>query len=256
MATWRLTDHEANLAIGQLAARLDLARPERGLTDWTLDGRPLAGGVFEVDLGDPSRARADAPIAVDDAYVRGDDLVAVYGPSPTSPYRMQIYWRGAAATSRAAALGAVDLVASVQTPLLDSRPELRVACTLPGGDSPQGSLWRLSSRAGESLAAIDVSTSGASSDASGDLPCFLWRPAGADWSLAAMVHPADWQGASATLVDSGAVRLEFALFARFLEKGVILRSRLRSVFLAREGDAASAAAWFGDLTTSKLPLTT
>ena len=52
------------------------------------------------------------------------------------------------------------------------------------------------------------------------------------------------------------LRIAHRLFRTNLEKGVILRARVRSVFLARRGDTAAAAQCYAAFATADPPLGT
>jgi len=61
-----------------------------------------------------------------------------------------------------------------------------------------------------------------------------------------MVHPADFSGSELTEDDSagGHVAIRHRLFVQRLEKGVLLRARVRGLLLAREADVELAAATY------------
>ena len=86
--------------------------------------------------------------------------------------------------------------------------------------------------------------------------CFLFRRAGT-FSYAELVHPADFRQSTLAARESSSadVRLAHRLFHRRLEKGVILRSRLRGVFLPREHDMELAAAEYRRFAASEPPPT-
>ncbi|HWB01116.1 MAG TPA: hypothetical protein VG713_21645, partial [Pirellulales bacterium] len=86
--------------------------------------------------------------------------------------------------------------------------------------------------------------------------CVLLRPAEADFSYAEMVHPRDISHDQLSTAN-GAARLEHRLFARMrLEKGVILRGRVRAAWLPRHDDEPLARAIYQQFQHAELPLTT
>jgi hypothetical protein len=77
-----------------------------------------------------------------------------------------------------------------------------------------------------------------------------------------MIHPADEAGGVFFVAGLGvnqrpvAGSIRHQLFASFLEKGVILRARLRGEFLPRERDADLAAEAYRQFLAAPPPLTT
>jgi hypothetical protein len=72
-----------------------------------------------------------------------------------------------------------------------------------------------------------------------------------------MVHPADFHRDEVhALTPEGRVRIEHHLFAQALEKGVLLRARVRGVFLARDGDLQLAAEVYRAFAAAEPPLGT
>ena len=148
----------------------------------------------------------------------------------------------------APAVAIVDLIASVQTSQLDSRPELRVSSALPA----EG--W--SNLIDDRFKPVTVDESHPIG-----LPpervagCLLCRIRGGELSFVQMIHPRDLGQASLHRDPDGMARVEHQLLTHHLEKGVIVRSRLRGVFLKRDGDSAAAAKYYGEFSSGKLPLT-
>jgi hypothetical protein len=71
-----------------------------------------------------------------------------------------------------------------------------------------------------------------------------------------MVHPADFTRIDlvAGEREPGVFRLAYDLFSGRLEKGVILRARLRCVLLPRDGDLSLTAAHYGSWIAAEPPL--
>lgn len=208
---------------------------------WRLDGttaRLRAGGLqARIDLLRPASGLHDwtgvggslLGVALDvgddelspaETYVRGNDLVATYPETPRRPFRVQLYWH--AVDERM-----VELQASVNTGLLDVRPALDVVASLDDGE------WR---------------------ELESGLFLFRSTAAGA-WSYCEASHPKN-EAASQIVRNAGCIRLVHRLFDRPLEKGVILRSRIRGALVPREDDEAAATAMYRKFIESQPPLTT
>lgn len=240
-AIWELAGSTARLCVpsADLGASLDLAHAAAGLVQWRFGKRPREGyqllGV-QVPEGRPA-----------EAYARGSDLVVTFPETPLDPLRVQVYWRADPATA------AIDVQVSVQTGLLDSHPELATESQVPAGE-----VLRLMNAEGAEFEPLALDAGGTVS-----LPrapgthCLLFRPAGSEWSYAEMLHPSDYRrDVLSTASDGRAVRLVRSLFAMFLEKGVLLRSRSRGLFVPRHDDARRAAEAYGAFLATEPPLTT
>jgi len=212
---------------------MDLLTPRKGLNElyWreqSLADWQILGVEFE-------SLDSQTTTALVDGYQRGGDLVATYASTPTRPFRVQIYWRATLSHLDSNELPIVDLQLSVQTDQLDGRPALTTAGRLPKC---------------ETLDIVD--TLGRDNPPRGR----LFRPAGFDFSYAELIHPADFRGAELKSLSDGVQFLVARLFGGELEKGVILRARVRGVFLPRRGDLALAALVFADFARQPPPLTT
>lgn len=73
-------------------------------------------------------------------------------------------------------------------------------------------------------------------------PILLHRPAGAAWTYAEMCHPHDSVGLTR---DAKTELIRFKLFGHDLEKGVILRGRLRGMVLPRKRDEEAVRQEYG-----------
>jgi len=230
---WRLNARFADLACGPLAAGVDLFTPCRGLMGLRWREHPLAGwqvlGV-EIDSFDGPTSG----ILVEN-YVRCGDLVATYEQTPSRPFRVQIYWRAALLQLDGQFLPVVTLQVSVQTKLLDSQPALTTAGILPECET------------------VDLGAS----QARGDAPAGrLFRPSGLNVSYAQWVDPEGFGGSELTTFSPRSGHMSTRLFGGALEKGVILRASVRSVFLPRNDDDLLAKLAFEDFAKQPPPLTT
>jgi hypothetical protein len=93
---------------------------------------------------------------------------------------------------------------------------------------------------------------------SGGPGCLLFRLSDVRASYVEMVHPVDFY--QDTLIRTPApgdgVRLRHQLFRDSLEKGVILRARVRGAFLLTDDDASVAAGCYEAFAAEKPPLST
>lgn len=234
---WHLDAAEARLVRDKLTGRIALTAGKPSLAQIAYAGHTLgAARVLGVDV-------AATPTGM--PYVRADDLVATY--LPRTDHQVQVYWRCSALVEMPETV-AVDLQVSVQTDRLDSDAAQVATSSLPVGE-----VLRLVDSSAARFAPIEPS---AVSISAADGPgCLLFRPAKLGISYAEMIHASDftedrlaWRGAEITV--------EHRLFAMRLEKGVILRARVRGLFMPRAGDELAAAAAYRDLLRAELPLTT
>jgi hypothetical protein len=246
---WQLDDRVARLQLPRCGAALDVARPREGLRDVYLDARRWGGTrLLAVAAAAAMAGDAGAPI---ECYARGPDLVTAYEGSQDRPLRVDAVWRGVVPTTDQPLVAGVELIVSVRTELLDGCPELTVRSVLCAAEA-----WRLvhagSSRY-DAIAALPIDVRPA--DGPG---CILVRPQEAAWTYAEMVHPVDFyhdvlcQGPDA----EQSLALEHHLFPVRLEKGVILRARVRGVFVPREDDRQTVAACYQAFAAAEPPLST
>jgi len=236
----------------ELAARLDLTRPADGLLDVAVGAMPWhAARLLGVVAAPLSQNAADAPT---ESHIRGADLVVAYEASAHRPMRVDALWRAVAPAAGDKFLAAADLIVSVRTDLLDSRPELAVQSVLPACE-----IVRLTARDPIAGAALPhPENAPAAFGLENGAGCLLFRPPGQSLSYAEMVHPADFQrdelhcGAA----ESREVRVVHQLFSTSLEKGVILRARVRGIFVPRADDARIAAECYAAFASANPPLGT
>ncbi|REJ67362.1 MAG: hypothetical protein DWQ31_11305 [Planctomycetota bacterium] len=247
-AAWQIEATTAQLAHTQLAARVDLAAPDRGIENLGLaSGAELGIRPMQIQLPDAAALSG----SLGDFYVRGDDLVAEYDESPQRHYRTQIYWRSMPCPPESTVLGGIELIVSVNTSRLDVTSTWSLQSELSPGEflclaSPDSTDFRpLAPVAGKASVALPADAPGV----------ILFRPRNADWSYAEIVHPIDFRGSRLDFSPEANAQLTHDLFHRWMEKGVIVRTRMRAVVVTRKGDAAAVADCFADLRNAKLPLT-
>ena len=260
---WQLDGYVARLNTADLRATIDLRNPAVGLSIETLEAAALKSGpsaaLFELHLGQSS---SEVDPAALDCFIRGGDLVAVYAETLGRPLRAEVYWRVVA--DRGESLSAqsvpaptrIELVISVQTSRLHMDPALTVATTLPAATESR----RLRDPAtGQFVDCMDSDDRQRVFEPASGTGCFLFRGPG-PLSYLEMVHPADFR--QTKLVGSSVAargwHTEHRLFessAGGLEKGVILRSRLRGMFLPGEQAEEFALAEYQRFADSEPPLT-
>jgi hypothetical protein len=251
-SAWRLCGEHAQLLRPNVRAAVDLAQPGVGvhaialsdisLTGWSLLGMDAPGLI------------ASAAQSLIEAYTRGADLVAVYGPSTPWPVRVDALWRvlePASSEAESLFLAGVELVVSVRTEALDSRPELAVQGSVPTDqvrrlvDPDVGRFERCAPASGASRLLTPDGGPG----------CLLCSTASPELSYVEMVHPADFrQSRLSAGADGGPVSIRHRLFAEPLEKGVILRARVRGLFVHRDGDSRRAAECYAAFAAADPPL--
>jgi hypothetical protein len=187
-----------------------------------------------------------------DVWARGGDLVATYSATDDHPTRGQIYWRVHRCGPASSSVRALDMIVSVQTHLLDSDPVLGVRSRVAAGAVLRLVDGELCQATPVELAATRPTVFRAPQGAG----CFLFRLPGQAASYVEMVHPSDFTECVLRSDAAGHVELSNRLFQGRLEKGVILRSRLRVLIVPREDDVAAASACYSEFAISEPPLTT
>lgn len=240
---WLLDGLSARLATRLLSAVVDLRHPDVGLQDLRFQNVAVGGRVLGVLL--PSQATPA------DVYIRGNDLVATYDKTAECPLRVQVYWRYDEKASHCA----VELQVSVQT------DELGIAAPLKARSTIQcAAASRLADAAAGRYIAIDVASDAAYNVSPQDGPgCLLFSLHGGEVSYAEMIHAADFQSdvLSFQAAEHGlrCAEMEHHLFPGSLEKGVILRSRIRGVWMPSAEAESLAAAEYRQFLHTPPPLT-
>lgn len=249
-AVWKLEGSQARLAQPNLSAAVDLLRPDLGLTGAVYRGQkvPLVA-LLAVDLPEVS----EQPQSLSDHWVRGNDLVAVYEPTALRPTRVEVYWRWhelPPALDPSGVCAAVELQVSVQTHLLDSHPE--VSCSTVAAAPACARLTADPYGQWQTVSASAPADYTPPADRGGTL--WQWPTPGV--AYAELVFPADFRVDALSPQPGGGWRLRHRLFPEFLEKGVILRSRIRGLFCSAVEGEATARAACEHFAASPLPLTT
>lgn len=243
---WKIENEIATLSAHRFSAVVDLSQPGKGLREIRLAETSLATvhpcGLFH-------RAAEPTPISgpIVDRFVRQNDLFVRFGQTKDQPFSPSVYWTY---TDEAGSNG-VNLIASIQTDLLDTHPDLIMRTVCPAGD-----VLRLSSETASQWRTI---VGGQVQFAESDAPhCLMVRLPDAGVSYAEMIHPADFRGATLQVGDSdggSTLALESLLLTRWMEKGVILRARAQAVFVPREHDEQMVFDAYQRFVHAALPLT-
>lgn len=248
---WQPIGHTASLRLPGFCAEINLTHPREGLLNVVVAGQRLSEAHL---LGIASSSLADAGSAHPvEHYVRGADLVVAYESPSQWPVRVDALWRASAPTAADRVLAMVDLIVSVRASVLDSNPELPVQSAIPSKEvlrlQGPGSVWAplfLTAAAPKTINRED------------GVGCLLFRMPDTDLTYVEMVHPADFQRDELSRGSSGSNTLCIAhqLFRTSLEKGVILRARVRGIFVKQPGDTEIAADCYAAFAASEPPLDT
>ena len=148
----------------------------------------------------------------------------------------------------------IELVAVMQTSLMDSDPGLHTTSLVPAVEA-----WRLADDSEGRYEQVWPTADGACFIQREDGPgLVLFRIPHGEFSYVEMVHPADFVSARLLATGQNDVQTELSLYAldERLEKGVIRKGRIRSMFVPRDQDQELATRCYQDLKSAVPPLTT
>lgn len=243
------TRSTATLLTPQFAASVDLRNPIRGVRLTQILGQTwgAATSLLGIDLG-PIGPTAQ-PVAPDDCFVRGADLIATY-PTTLRHTKTQIYWRALTASPDSPEFG-VEVIASVQTDLLASDPRFQTRSQFP---AQRWGMVPPDDNRVQWLTSLPTGTETEISPAPRAF-CAEWPDAGVLY--VELPYPGDsvatrWESSSSA---TSSVRLEQELLDPFLEKGVIRRCRIRGLLLPLATGADLLAGALERFERSQLPLT-
>jgi len=249
---WQVTNHQASLRYGRFSALVDALGPASGLRQVRFSELELPGAEL-LKVGLPSVPEQLAAEHVE-LYARGADLVATYRETPQRPFRTQVYYRAMPETP--GVIGGLELVVSVQTHLLESDPGLGVRSYVPWSTVS----WLLDPVTAE-FEPLPIEREPWDILRAGGPGCLLFAGP-PEFCYAEMAHPADEPHSSFSIegrtIDdtNNLVELRHRLFSRSLEKGVILKARILSLFLVPDGARPTLAKCYADFAASDPPLTT
>lgn len=242
--TWTLGDAVGTYAGSQLSGKIDLAQPADGMKSLQFREANLPqASLFSLLL--PSEFPHDL-LEPDDYYQRGEDVIASYDESASCPHRLQLYFRSGWATAQSIPdICGFDFQLSLQTRQLDSNPQTVVCSRWPVQDT------RLLDEDTQRFLPLVQNVRETSLVPSG--ACILVR--NEFGSIAFFAHPNDYRDCRLRFKD-GHVAIHYELFPPFLEKGVILRARLRVATLPTASDEEEALRLYQEFLQMEIPLTT
>jgi hypothetical protein len=244
MTSWKLAGNSAQWADGSAVLSFDQTAPGNGLSVFT---PPVltepALQLFGTWLHDDDRS-GPGPAAT---RVCAASIHATFAEKHHLHVETQVRWR----VNRAdVGYTSIDVVVSVGTQALSAFAAFGL-----------GSLVKSSDILVPKNSALDRSQDWIHVDSVGDVattqgtPCTLFRLPGTGLSYVEMLHPSDLGSHEVSRdPDTGRAVIRHQLFSCPLEKGVILRARLRGALLPRDSDQAAAAAMFAQFATSDPPL--
>jgi hypothetical protein len=243
-APWTLAGQIARLSAGEFSAAVNVDRPGLGIHDVAWAGRQIEAVQHWLALAESGPSPDDQSRAIEDCYVRGCDLVAVYAETKNHPLRYVVYWRALEEKALCGAAAGLDVVVSVQTSVLDVTPKAWLSSRCDASD-----VWR----AGAESSAWSVL---ASNDGDGCDHAYLVTLAGGTWCAAEMIHSQDRIASTARRIDTKAIETRHQVLGLRLEKGVLLRARMRVLLTAPDDAREVVAACREEFERAELPLTT
>lgn len=247
---WTLLDSEAVLETAQFTWKVPFLKPTSGIAvcqsnvaTWESEPRVHALAFT------PTPPSPSGDERVVEIYVRGTDLIVVYGELPDRDVRPQAVWRD---LSSDCGLPALELQVFVQTDWLWSRPEIHFwsrlrspAEILQLGHANWNPIVGSRSKTGEHEQAVTVEPPGA----------FLFRGHDDSYRYVELVYPSDFHGGTLIRTKNGDAVLNYTLIQGPLEKGVVRVGRIWTAILPPSVDPRRAADLYGMLCQSPLPLT-
>ncbi len=243
---WQLDDQSAALTQPGLRANFQLSNPQQGIVECQVADARLDAKLLQGARLDP----ATAGCQLLEAYVRQNDLIASYTLGQEQPFELKHYWRGLPSNSTST-LAALELISSMQTELLDALPRCVVGSRLAAVQSVL--IWK---SVEDDWQPLEIEPESSHMFAHHQVPAgVLWRFKAPQVSYLELIPPGDAQQLRLARTANGAVTSQWQIFARPLEKGVILRSRLYGVLVEQATDLDQAQHWWQALESSQLPLT-
>ena len=236
---WTIQSTTAHLQSANLTAKIDLAFPNRGLSDVNLNSinLPLAH-TLAMQLSKPQTDKSEKQLT---AYTRDRDLIATYGKQANQANHAEFMWRYMTFSNKTQSSVGVEVVATLQTDELYQPARLTSQTSLTSGNiSTYSSAGTWS----------DDQTNATTANAIAIL-CHFNNGA----SYLEIAHPMDAQGFTLDCsVES--TRWEFLLLDQEIEKGVIRRARIQGWWSSEHLTRDVASELIALLVNSPLPLTT
>lgn len=237
---WKVGVREAHIERGGWSGMLQPPLPSAGIelsnTDWDdTSWRLLAAN--------PSPRHSSA---IEEQYLRGDDLIVRYKQTEKDRFSYQLDWRSIPLEPESYFEFGIELWISIQTSLLDCHPTLELTSEVAGSTwevFQDSDLMMITKKGGQPLKSSQP-TSPAAIMAKTDLG-----------TVVLLVYRSDQSQVEYQEVKRKSVR-SIRLFGQFMEKGVIRRARVRVLATAGDVDKQQLCDAYGRFQDSPLPLTT
>jgi hypothetical protein len=212
---WQMQGDIAQLSLASLELQIPWQTPWLGISSRRIFNSQNA---MNLKLLQPHlQAQIQTDNSVQEAYIRGADLVVTFAPLQTArePIYWQIYYR--AWNNDLLHVSGLEIILSAHTAALHSQPAMQLVSEFGNYSTSEEVLTR--------------NIEGSSLHTTKKAQVTLYRPKQEAFSYLEMVHPSDFSG-----VDHQKGRLSWSLFPESLEKGVIRRVRACGLFLPRQND--------------------
>jgi hypothetical protein len=250
---WQLSGTVASLESNGCSIAIDLCKPGHGVR--IVGEKHEAASALHI-LGFAYDASHSFDLSRLDAYSRERDLVAVYEEAAPKHLRAQAYWRCLKPEEffpddASRVVLAFDMILSVNTSRLEIDPQVAVRSTVGEGAELIGSRLPATENLADPSAARNELIPAAAKPATNTV---LARLPGGKLSYLEMVHPVD-ACESWTVTGTANTEINHLLFQRKLEKGVILKARVRAAIIDRQADEEVALNAYLRFAATEPPLT-
>lgn len=257
---WRLSEASAIGVVGASQIEVVPNAPAQG-AHWRTTNSQTAqpAAAWQIAAVRPMPTHNSQPLEV---YSRQNDLIVRYGQGPAEQFSYQLDWR--LLETPAPFMAAIELWVSIQTDLLDTQPELEIACIAPAGMGWSAFEHQQLGTDLQASVAEETGTESQPTEGGRGPAALLCSSLPSTTQHAAvqclwLIEPTDQRHTRRCSEDDQAEQ-RVRLFGHFMEKGVIRRARMR--FLLAQASAAEAAitreqvsAAYRDFANSPLPLT-
>lgn len=246
--TWQLDSTRAYFSCDSWECSIDLSQPQAGLNSWRYSGKSLGAlSILQIRGVEFSATKAAR------VHVRGRDLIASYDEGPERPFSLEVYWRAMDLFHSHRDTVGMEGIVSVQTRRLSVNPEIQVGSRLTcrslqlGGALPHTP---------NNIAATDLSSPLKLTSDEARVVCLVFREVSTGISYCEMLHPLDVHETNISPIPDQPSMCESShrLFVRRLEKGVILRARLRCVLCSTQFVEQISTHQYERLSASEPPL--
>lgn len=237
---WQIKGSIAELSTDQFTGLVDLSRPWMGVS-FSNERRAGVLQTLGVWFENQTSEVESQQFAV---HVRGTDLVVRYPEDQQRNVHPEIYWRMMEPKISAGVSG-IELIASVQTSKLTSKPRLTTLSQFIAEE-----VLQIEARRNGDCHKIDFEIEKVRRLERDSF--LLIRPNNTSFSYCEMVHPSDFVNSKVMITEQREVaQLSHELFPQSLEKGVIRRGRVCGIFVPRKQDVECAREHFKEFANSK-----